>query len=97
MPLGDGRHACLPALLMGRTFTHRVSPTEIEHGFLDVSSDLEPLSLLTKDETYLRLLDGTGSSKSWQASTTNSWPSAESPPIRSRSPRGYSTQLPCAS
>ena len=25
MPLGDGRHAWLPALLMGRTFTHRVA------------------------------------------------------------------------
>ncbi len=60
MPLGNGRHALLPALLMGRTFTHRVSPAEIEHGFLDVSPDLEPLSLLTEDETYLRLLDGTG-------------------------------------
>ena len=60
MPLGDGRHALLPALLMGRTFTHRVSPAEIEHGFLDVSPDLEPLSLLTEDETYLSLLDGSG-------------------------------------
>ena len=59
MPLGDGRHASLPALLMGRTFTHRLSPSEIEHGFLEVSPDLEPLSLLTEDETYLRLLDGT--------------------------------------
>ena len=60
MPLGDGRHALLPALLTGRTFTRRVSPAEVEHGFLDVSPDLEPLSLLTEDETYLRLLDGTG-------------------------------------
>lgn len=59
MPLGDGRHAWLPALLMGRTFTHRASPLEIERGFLDVSPDLEPLSLLTEDETYLRLADGT--------------------------------------
>lgn len=59
MPLGDGRHAWLPALFMGRTFTHRVSPAEIEHGFLDVSPDLEPLSLLTEEEIYLRLLDGT--------------------------------------
>lgn len=59
MPLGDGRHAWLPALLLGRTFTHRVSPAEIEHGFLDVSPDLEPLSLLTEDETYLRLIGGT--------------------------------------
>ncbi len=60
MPLGDGRHAWLPALLEGRTFTHRVSRAEIELGFLAVSPDLEPLSLLTDDETYLRLIGGTG-------------------------------------
>ncbi len=59
MPLGDGRNALLPALLQGRTFTHRVGQEEIEHGFLVVSPDLEPISMLTEDETYLRLLDGT--------------------------------------
>ena len=59
MPLGDGRQAWLPALLEGRTFTHRMSPAEVEHGFIGVSPDLEPLSLLTEDETYLRMLDGT--------------------------------------
>ncbi len=60
MPVGEGRHALLPALLMGRTFTHRASKAEIEHGFLEIGPDLEPLSLLTEDETYLRLVDGTG-------------------------------------
>lgn len=59
VPLGDRRHVLLPALLMGRTFTHRVSAAEIEHGFLDVSPDLEPLSLLTEDDTYRTLVDGT--------------------------------------
>jgi len=59
LPLGDGRHALLPALLMGRTFTHRVSAAEIEHGFLNVSPDLEPVSILTQDDTYRRLVDGT--------------------------------------
>lgn len=59
MPLGDGRHALLPALLRGRTFTRRVTREEVEHGFLDVSPDLEPLSVLTEDETYQRFVDGT--------------------------------------
>ena len=59
MPLGDGRYALLPALLMGRTFTHRVSAVEIERDFLNVSPDLEPLSLLTEDVIYQRLSDGT--------------------------------------
>lgn len=58
LPLGDGRHALLPALLSGRTFTHRVSAAEIEHGFLNVSPDLEPVSILTDDDTYHRLVDG---------------------------------------
>jgi hypothetical protein len=59
LPLGDGRHALLPPLLTGRTFTHRVSAAEIEHGFLNVSPDLEPVSILTEDDTYQRLVDGT--------------------------------------
>jgi len=59
LPLGDGRHALLPALLMGRTFTHRVSYAEIAHGFLNVSPDLDPVSILTDDDTYQRLVDGT--------------------------------------
>ena len=59
MPLGDGRHALLPALLIGRTFTHRVTAVEIAHGFLNTSPDLEPLSILTEDDTYQRLVDGT--------------------------------------
>ena len=58
LPLGDGRHASLPALLDGRTFTHRVTAGEIEHGFLVLSPDLEPVSILTDDPTYIRLVDG---------------------------------------
>ena len=60
MTLGDGRHALLPALLMGRTFTHRVTAAEIERDFLNVSPDLEPVSLLTEEEPYQRLVEGTG-------------------------------------
>jgi tetratricopeptide (TPR) repeat protein len=59
LPLGDGRHALLPALLAGRTLTHRVSAAEVEHGFLNVSPDLEPVSILTDDDAYRRLVDGT--------------------------------------
>lgn len=58
LPLGDGRHALLPALLNGRMFTRRVSAVEVEHGFLNLSPDLEPVSILTDDETYRRLVDG---------------------------------------
>lgn len=59
LPLGDGRHALLPAMLMGRTFTHRVSAAEIEHDFLNVSPDLEPVSVLTDEDVYHQLVDGT--------------------------------------
>lgn len=59
MPLGDRRYALLPVLLMDRTFTHRVSAAEVEHGFLNVSPDLEPVSLLTESDTHRRLVDGT--------------------------------------
>lgn len=58
LPLDDGRHALLPALLMGRTFAHRLTAPEIEHGFLDCSPDLEPVSILTDDDTYQRFVDG---------------------------------------
>jgi tetratricopeptide (TPR) repeat protein len=58
LPLGEGRHALLPGLLDGRTFTHRLSATEVEHGYLSISPDLEPVSILTDDPTYRRLVDG---------------------------------------
>ncbi len=56
--LGDGRYVLLSALLADRTLTHRVTAVEIEHGFLEVTPDLEPFSLLTEEETYRRLVDG---------------------------------------
>lgn len=59
MPIGDDRTASLPALLLGRAFTHRVSELEVELGFLSIYPDLKPISLLTEDETYQRLVDGT--------------------------------------
>src|SRR5437762_10615525 len=46
LPLLDGRYAFLPALLAGRVFTHRVTEAEVEYGFVAVSPDLEPLSLV---------------------------------------------------
>ena len=58
LPLGDGRHALLPALVNGRTFSRRVSAIEVEHGFLNPCPDLEPVSILTDHETYHRLVDG---------------------------------------
>lgn len=36
-----------------------MTEAEVEHGFLNVSPDLEPVSILTEDETYQRLVDGT--------------------------------------
>jgi len=56
--LGDGRHARLDALLEGRTFTHRLTQTEVALGYLDVSPDLDALSFLVDDPTYRRLVDG---------------------------------------
>lgn len=59
MPLLDGRHALLTALMLGRTFTHRVTAAEIDAGYLAVSPDLEPLSLLLEDPDLGCLTDGT--------------------------------------
>jgi tetratricopeptide (TPR) repeat protein len=58
MPIDDERYASLPALLAGRVFTHRVTAVEVTGGFLSTSPDLEALSLLTEDEAYQRLVDG---------------------------------------
>ena len=58
VPLGDCRHALLPALLEGRTFTHRLSAAELERGYLNLPPDLEPVSILTDDQTYHQLVDG---------------------------------------
>ena len=58
IPLASGRLAFLPALLDGRVFTHRLSDQEIVNDLLDVVPDLEPLSLLTDDERWCLLADG---------------------------------------
>ena len=58
MPLIDGRWAWLPALLDGRTFTHRLNELEVEHGIISWDLDLAPISMLTESETYQRLVDG---------------------------------------
>ena len=54
--LDHGAYVWLPSLLGGRTFTHRLSAWEIEHGYVDIGPDLEALSMLTDDPTYLRLV-----------------------------------------
>jgi hypothetical protein len=56
--LTDGRWAWLPALLSGRTFTHRLTEFEIAHDLLLVTPDLDPVErLLAGDDA--RLSDGT--------------------------------------
>jgi SEC-C motif len=56
--LVDDRWALLPALLLGRVFTHRVSAAEVEHDFLAVAPDLQPLSMVTEADPYRQLVDG---------------------------------------
>lgn len=58
MPLLDERWAWVPALLDGRTFTHRLSEPEVEHDIISWGRDLAPVSMLTESETYQRLVDG---------------------------------------
>src|SRR5271166_2521877 len=58
MPLPDGRWAWIPALLDGRTFTHRLSEAEIAHDMIGLGPDLAPLAMLTEIDTYQRLTDG---------------------------------------
>lgn len=59
LPLHDDRWVLLPALLKDRVLTHRVTAAEVDGGYLGVSPDLEPISILTEDATYTRLTDGT--------------------------------------
>lgn len=56
--LADLRCVWLPALLDGRTFTHRLSAAEHEHDMLVFDADLAPVSFLTESPTYQRLTDG---------------------------------------
>lgn len=58
MPLIDQRWAWIPALLDGRTFTHRLNELEVEHDIVRWDTDLAPISMLTESETYQRLVDG---------------------------------------
>jgi tetratricopeptide (TPR) repeat protein len=58
MPLADGRWAWIPALLDGRTFTHRLSETEAAHDMMTVRPDLAPAAMLTEIDTFQRLVDG---------------------------------------
>lgn len=58
MPLIDERWAWIPALLDGRTFTHRLDEVEVEHDIVRWDADLAPVSMLAEFETYQRLVDG---------------------------------------
>jgi hypothetical protein len=58
LPLVDGRWAWIPALLDGRTFTHRLSEAEVAHDMIGFGPDLAPVSMLTEIDTYQRLVDG---------------------------------------
>lgn len=52
MPLGSERVTFLPALLDGRTFTHRLTDAEVAHGFIEIGTDARPLEELTEDPRY---------------------------------------------
>ncbi|TDO35117.1 SEC-C motif-containing protein [Kribbella sp. VKM Ac-2527] len=56
--LADERWAWLPALLAGRTFTHRLTELEVAHDLLFVTPDLDPADLLLFDDVA-GLSDGT--------------------------------------
>jgi len=58
MPVSDDRHVSLPALLAGRVFTHHLTEAELAGGFLSTTPDLEALCLLTEDDVYCHLVDG---------------------------------------
>jgi hypothetical protein len=56
--LTDERWAWLPALLAGRTFTHRMTEAEVAHDLLSVTPDLAPAEPLFEGDDA-RLSDGT--------------------------------------
>ena len=58
VPLADGRWAWIPALLDGRTFTHRLSDAEVAHDMIGWGPDLAPVAMLAEIDTYQRLVDG---------------------------------------
>lgn len=55
--LADDRWAALPALLVGRVFTHRVTGPELEHDMLSTHPDLRAVAELVDSEEY-RLPNG---------------------------------------
>jgi hypothetical protein len=55
----DGRWCHLPALLFGRTFTHRLSEVELSYDVLAVTPDLEPVLMLADLPHYEQMVDGT--------------------------------------
>ncbi|BBZ49530.1 SEC-C domain-containing protein [Mycobacterium heidelbergense] len=56
--LVDDRWVWLPAVLVGRVFTHRLSADDATHDVLTVTPDLDPITALCEYEHYQRLADG---------------------------------------
>jgi hypothetical protein len=61
--LPDGRFVLLSALLAGRTFTHRVTGSEIEHDLIDPVGDLAPLAVVLDDHRHRRFAGGAAFSR----------------------------------
>jgi tetratricopeptide (TPR) repeat protein len=59
VPVDDDAVALLPALLRGRTLTHRLTAVEVELDVVVLGGDLSALWWLTDSEIYHRLVDGT--------------------------------------
>jgi tetratricopeptide (TPR) repeat protein len=53
------RYVYLPALLRERVFTHRVSELEVAHDYLSLDVDFEAIALLSEEDRYATLTDGT--------------------------------------
>ena len=63
--LADDRLAWIPTILDGRTFTHRLTPDEVEHDLIAWNPDLAPLGLLT--QSVHQLADGSPISDAFAA------------------------------
>lgn len=56
--LADERWAWLPALLLGRVFTHRVEAAELAHDMIASAPDLDPIIQLCEHDPHQQLADG---------------------------------------
>ncbi|MHA6523356.1 SEC-C metal-binding domain-containing protein [Tessaracoccus sp. G1721] len=58
MPIAGDRWVWLPAVLEGRTFTHRLSEDEVKHDVVVLTPDLAPVETLIGDAPHDRFTDG---------------------------------------